>query len=54
MLMNEILLALIGGVVVGGVEKTDVIDPAYNTYSVKGGEWVASFSLWTASFRNQY
>ena len=30
---------LIGGDVVSGVEKTDVIDPQYNTYSVKSGEW---------------
>jgi hypothetical protein len=31
---------LIEGDVVGGrTDKTDVIDQAYNTYSVKGGEW---------------
>lgn len=31
---------LIGGDVVGDrTDKTDVIDKAYNTYSVKGGEW---------------
>ena len=31
---------LIDGDVVGGrTDKTDVIDQAYNTYSVKGGEW---------------